>query len=860
MGNAQILDGWWARRRINATNPLGPLILLRYLSVGVAASLSAIVVDLPAWTPLAVVLIGGGTTVVAHSAIKHHGRPPNWLPPLEVLSVLAFPIISPVAVVPVALVMLVAVTITATLSGIELALFVTLLGVVGLAVEHAVLELPDGLVAVVAFAVCGVSITAIVGQLSATEARVRGRLDAVVGAIDAVLWARDPVDHTVTFVNQRATAILGWVEIEWLAPNFWPTNIHPDDRDRVLHLVDRAVTLGIDHEVRYRFRAADGRWLNLHDRAQVVADASGTAISVQGMSLDVTDGVAIETRMSRYADIADGIDLALLVLQVEPGPERVARLTEANPAAARLLKCEINSLIGARLIDVLPAVAASRLEQRLAIVAERFTSLRVEDLVVQPPNGARRVVTLRAFPLPDHSIGVSLEDVTDAVAASEALRHQALYDGLTGLPNRRMLDEELHRVIDQSLTTADKVDLLVMDLDQFKEVNDALGHHVGDQLLRGIGDRLATVVDGALVARLGGDEFAVVLAGMVDLAAAVEVAEQIRSSLDRPFLIDGVRLQSNASIGIARFPDQAADVTTLIQRADVAMYVAKRTGVGVAVYAAEQDRSSIERVTLIGDLAGAVSGSEFELHYQPFIDLHTGVVVRVEALVRWHHPDLGLLQPGQFIELAALSGTIRPLTHWVVAEGLRAAATWRAGGHEVGLAVNLSVRNLYDPTLIPHVCAQLERHGVPAGDLVLELTETELMDDPGLAREMFTTVGDLGISTSIDDFGTGYSSLTYLRDLPLREIKIDRSFVQEMVRRRDDLTIVRSMIDLGHNLGLEVVAEGVEQPADLELLCRLGCDLAQGYHISRPMPLDELMSWLDAYDVTSVLPGAIVHG
>lgn len=853
-------DGWVSQRAIDATRAVGPLLLLRYATVASAAAAAVFFGDFPRWTPIAVILIGGGTTVIAHLAIRRHGRPPTWLFIIEVISCLAFPFITAAALLPVVLTMLVAVTVTATFTGVEKALLVTLLGVVGLAVEHALLNLPNGVVAVVAFAVCGVSVTAIVGQLTATEARIRDRLDAVVEAVDGVLWSRDPTDHAVTFVNQRATAILGWVEVEWLAPDFWPSNIHPDDRERVLGVVDRAVALGISHEVRYRFRAADGRWVDLHDRAQVVTDANGTVVSVHGMSLDVTDRVEIEKRMSRYADLADGIDLALLVLQVDPGPDPAMTLSAANPAAARLLMRDLDGLVGSRLKEVLPALSVANLEQRLVTIAGRSSSLRVEDLSVQPPGGERRVVTLRAFPLPDHSVGVSLEDVTDAVAASEALRHQALYDGLTGLPNRRLLDDELHRATARAVATGDHVALLLMDLDQFKEVNDALGHHVGDQLLRGIGDRLATVVDGAVVARLGGDEFAVVLSGMVGIAGAVDVAGRIRAALARPFLMDGVRLQSNASIGIALFPDQAADVTTLIQRADVAMYVAKRTGTGVSVYAADQDRSSVERITLIGDLASAVAGGELELHYQPFIDLRTNEPVRVEALVRWHHPDLGLLQPDQFIELAALSGAIQPLTHWVVKEGLRAADVWREAGHRVGLAVNLSVRNLYDPMLIQHVRTQLERYGVPADDLVLELTETELMDDPSLAQEMFTAIAALGISTSIDDFGTGYSSLTYLRDLPLREIKIDKSFVREMVRRGDDFTIVRSMIDLGHNLGLEVVAEGVEHRDDLDLLRRLGCDLAQGFHISRPMPLNELLDWLTEYRATDLVPDAMTQG
>jgi EAL domain-containing protein (putative c-di-GMP-specific phosphodiesterase class I) len=300
------------------------------------------------------------------------------------------------------------------------------------------------------------------------------------------------------------------------------------------------------------------------------------------------------------------------------------------------------------------------------------------------------------------------------------------------------------------------------------------------------------------------------------------------------------------------FPDHADDVATLVQRADVAMYKAKRSGTGAAVYAAEHDRSSVERLTLIGDLPGAVAEGQFELHFQPCIDLRSGRPIRAEALIRWNHPKLGRIAPDQFIELAELSGAIQPITRWVVHEGLVAVRRWRAAGHDIGLAVNLSVRNLYDPELVPYLAAELSDTDLPAMDLVLELTESELMDDPGLAQEVFQALGELGISTAIDDFGTGYSSLTYLRDLPLQEVKIDRSFVAEMHRRSEEFTIVRSMIDLGHNLGLRVVAEGVEHADDLQLLRRLGCDLAQGFHLARPLPLDELLAWLDSWSPDSV--------
>lgn len=558
-----------------------------------------------------------------------------------------------------------------------------------------------------------------------------------------------------------------------------------------------------------------------------------------------SDEARLEQRVNQYADIVDRIDLALLVLRLEDGDEPQLHLDGANAAVSDLVDRDLQAMVDSTLGAALPALATSHLHDQLVQVIQRGAPLRVDDLLVQPTEGEPMVVTLRAFPLTDRSAGVSLQDVTDAVAASEALRHQALYDSLTGLPNRRLLDEELHRALNADPSPDKTTALLVMDLDQFKEVNDALGHHVGDNLLRSIGERLTAELDHALVARLGGDEFAVVLTGLDDGCDARGVAEHIREALAEPFLIDEVSLQSNASIGIALHPAHARDVSTLVQRADIAMYTAKRGGSGIAVYAAENDRSSVERLTLIGDLPHAAAERQFVLHYQPCIDLRSGMPVRVEALIRWQHPRLGLLCPDQFVELAELSGAIQPMTRWVIDEGLRAAAVWRGLGHDLGLAFNLSVRNLYDPELVSHLEQALAAHDLPASSLVLELTETELMDDPSLAREVFSALGELGLNTSIDDFGTGYSSLTYLRDLPLQELKVDRSFVGGMHRRSDEFTIVRSMIDLAHNLGLEVVAEGVEHEDDLHLLRRLGCDYAQGFHFSHPLPLPDLVSWLD---------------
>ena len=838
----------------------------RYSMLLLIATLTVVAPRLPLVTSLLVPLIGIPVTYAAQRAARRRGDPPIWMHLVDIAGTFAFGIAFPQTFLAVTLILISVIGLAAAIHGMRTAMALTVGSTVGLALIHLLGDHQHSELVVVGFGVTAGSIAWSVGQLAATEGEVRQRLNTVVDNLDAVLWARDPTSGQFTFVNQRATAMLGWPEERWYEAGFWSERIHPDDRSAAEQSMQRSATLGVDQQITYRFRTGDDRWVHLQDQVTAVVDGTGRTVAIQGVTVDVTERVAIGHRVNQYVDIVDRIDLALLILRLEEVSDARAEtgaeptghpsltdqeivLVGANPAAERLIQRDLSPLLGRTLEEAFPALAGSRLRARLAGVVNRGAPLRVDDLIVKPSGGDQRVVALRAFPLPGRSVGISLQDVTDATQASEALRRQALYDGLTGLPNRHLLDERLKNLLHESSLSSESVGLLVMDLDQFKEVNDALGHHVGDQLLRRIGQRLADIIDDALIARLGGDEFAIVLSQGVSEERAREVAEQVRTLLAAPVLIDDVRLQSNASIGIALFPDHARDVSTLIQRADVAMYVAKRTGSGVAVYSADQDRSSIERLTILSDLATAIPDRQMHLRFQPFLDLRTGFPVRAEALLRWDHPTLGLLQPGSFVELAELSGAIQPITRWVIEEGLRSAQAWTRAGHHIGLAINLSVRNLYDPDLVSYLADALAESEVDPADIVLELTETELMDDPALAREVFTRLGELGVSTSIDDFGTGYSSMTYLRDLPLQEIKIDKSFVTEMHRRRDEFTIVHSMIDLGHNLGLEVVAEGVEHRSDLEMLRRLGCDMVQGYYLSQPLPLADLLTWLDEWPV-----------
>jgi len=435
-------------------------------------------------------------------------------------------------------------------------------------------------------------------------------------------------------------------------------------------------------------------------------------------------------------------------------------------------------------------------------------------------------------------------DVTERRRAEEALRHQALHDALTGLPNRVLLQDRLRHSVSTAHRTNEPLALLLMDLDQFKEINDTLGHDHGDRLLRQIGSRLQRVLrDTDTVARLGGDEFAVVVPS-ADRVGAEIVAGKLEAALEHPFQLEDMTVQARASVGIALYPEHATDAETLVQRADVAMYVAKRNGGGHAVYDAEHDRFSVRRLALIGELRRALVSRELELYYQPKLDLRADQIVGVEALIRWNHPEHGLMGPDRFISLAEVAGLIQPITRWVLDRALRQLRMWVNSGIELGCSVNISARDLHDAELPERFAECLDRWQIPAERLVVEITEHELLRDRVQAADTLGRLARMGVRVSIDDFGTGYSSLADLRQLPIDEIKVDRSFVADMATDVNDAVIVRSIVDLGHNLGINVVAEGVENAEIRAWLDELGCDELQGYDICHPLPAHEFERWL----------------
>jgi len=468
----------------------------------------------------------------------------------------------------------------------------------------------------------------------------------------------------------------------------------------------------------------------------------------------------------------------------------------------------------------------------------------VEKVLCDKKSDTRVFHVSRLHVTPDGSTIFLVQDITELKAKTEALEHQALHDALTDLPNRTLLHERLHQAIREGRRDDKKLALLMMDLDRFKEINDTLGHHFGDLLLMQVSRRLLDVLRGSdTVARLGGDEFAV-LAVVSDEEDAAGVAEKVREVIDKEFFVEDHILSIGISIGIAMFPRDGDDVHTLIQKADVAMYMAKQTNSGYALYDLQQDPHSLNRLTLIAELRHAIEFNELELYYQPKVDLKTRRVSAVEALVRWRHPRRGLVEPDLFIPIAEQTGLIKQLTHWVLTEAVQQIGQWRKGGIPIDMAVNLSAFNLHDIQLPTFVRSLVEAWEVDPSWLVLEITESAIMSNPSNAMEILGQLDEMGVSLSVDDFGTGYSSLGHLKQLPVDEIKVDRSFVMEMAENENDAVIVRATIDLAHNLGLKVIAEGVETEDVLQMLKVLNCDMVQGYFVSRPLSRDDFMQWL----------------
>ncbi len=524
----------------------------------------------------------------------------------------------------------------------------------------------------------------------------------------------------------------------------------------------------------------------------------------------------------------------------------------ANPAAAKLFECPVYELVDQRISKYITLLAGDAPEARLgALHGEiRECDARTARGEVFPVE-----ISVSRVRLAEKMYTAIVRDIRERRAQQRRLQHQATHDSLTGLPNRAALMTQLDSALGHA--GAGSLAVLMLDLSRFKEVNDTLGHNVGDRVLCEVAQRFAQTLAGhggnSFIARIGGDEFTVVLDQPESPEAIADFSQRIADSLRKPIDVAGISIEVGVSIGIARFPQDAGDAQSLLRHADVAMYVAKRRGAPFEYYDAAHDQNSVRKLAIGGELRSAIIGQQLEMHYQPQVNLRSGLVESCEALVRWRHPTRGMISPDEFIAIAESTDLIRPLTEWTLSSALSQVRAWRDRGVHLRVAVNLSARLLQDTEFPAKLRELLDASGVAAASLELEITESAMMMDPARAQRVVQAIDKLGVYISIDDFGTGYSSLGYLRDLPVHALKLDKSFVMGMRANSEDRVIVESTVKMAHALKLEVVAEGVETEWDARFLAAAGYDYAQGYRYSRALPSEAFMAWVVEFNATALL-------
>jgi len=662
----------------------------------------------------------------------------------------------------------------------------------------------------------------------------------LVGSVQAIVWRANPSGQ-FTFVSSAAESVLGYPLADWTAtPTFWRDHIHPDDRDWVLEFCKTESEKLLTHKFDYRMVAADGRTVWLHNIVRVIP-FDGKPKELVGVMLDITERNTAAMRNRLTQVVFDNAAEGILITDAEE------RIIDVNQGFTNITGYSREDVMG----KTTQLLNSGRHDQ--AFFRDMWQDLSTHgqwqgEIWNRRKNGEiypewLSVSTVHdASGKPTHYVAV-FSDITLRKQSEERMQYLANHDALTQLPNRTLLHERVEHALRLAQRTKAQVAILFLDLDRFKNINDTLGHQAGDQMLVEVAARLkACLRDTDTIARQGGDEFVVVVENFTDTQYLVAVARKILAALAVPFALHGHELFISASIGISVYPDDGRDMGVLLRNADVAMYRSKEQGRNThQFYSAHSNVHSLEMLALESSLRRALERNEFVLHYQPKMDPSTDQMVGVEALLRWNHPDLGMVSPAQFISLAEDTGLIIPIGEWVLGEACRQARVWQEVGLPlVSVAVNLSARQFRDGNLPDMIGSALMKSGLTPEFLELEITESMIMQNVEHAIEILHRFRDMGTNISIDDFGTGYSSLGYLKSFPIDTLKVDRSFVQDVPGDADDAAITKAVIALAHSLNLKVVAEGVETEEQLEFLREQGCDLIQGYIYSKALPADRL--------------------
>jgi diguanylate cyclase (GGDEF)-like protein/PAS domain S-box-containing protein len=670
------------------------------------------------------------------------------------------------------------------------------------------------------------------------------RLAGMVATSSDAIMAVD-LSGAILNWNRGAERMYGYTAEEIIGRSIY--SITPDAKgDELTAILDRARSGEPIEQVETLRKRKDGTLVEVSISFSTLADVDGTVIATTGIHRDISiakrAAEALRASEERYRRIVETAYEGIWVIDAQN------MTTFINPRMADMLGLTVEEMVGRSVLDFLDPDARVSFAAHHPDRIKGSPQHREVRFTRKDGTDCWTLLSIRPnFDEAGHyegSLAMAM-DITERRAIQKALEYQALHDALTGLPNRLLLGERIAEALASAQAAHEQVAVLILDLDHFKEVNETFGLQAGDRVLEQVGPRLQSEIrSGELIARLGGDEFALLLPE-TDGTAATALAARLLDALQRPFEVQGQHLDVAASIGIAIFPNDGDDPGTLLRHADIALFVAKQARGAFVRYAPEDEKQGANRLTLMAELRQALhDNDQLFLRFQPLVRLRDRSLAGVEALVRWQHPERGLVPPLEFVPFAEKTGLIQPLTKWVLASALKQSAAWHRCGHPIPVSVNISMRDLVDPGF-PQLVAKLLRDAEAEPSWVrLEITESIIMSKPEQAINTLSQLRKLGVRLAVDDFGTGYSSLAYLDRLPIDEIKIDKSFVSAMAGAASRTNIVRASIDLGHSLRLESVAEGVEDGPTWEVLSALGCDMAQGYFISPPLLGEEVLPWL----------------
>jgi diguanylate cyclase (GGDEF)-like protein/PAS domain S-box-containing protein len=674
------------------------------------------------------------------------------------------------------------------------------------------------------------------------------RLTTLMSNLPGLVYrCRNDPDWAMEFISDGCLSLTGYTSDDFVLRRsaIYGELIHSDDRDQVWNGVQDALARRVPFQLTYRIVAKDGKTKWVWERGRGIFDEHGTLLFLEGFVTDITDAYLAQAEMRKLSSAIQQTADAVIITDRDGVIEYVNQAFEQTTgySAAEALGCK-PSLVTSGLQSqefyqqLWSTILDGRSFREVFINRRKDGALYYEEKTITPLRDANGRIT--------HFISTG-KDITERMQAQERLHHLAHHDALTELPNRVLFLERLNQALQRSGKSERIIGVMFLDLDRFKLLNDTLGHDVGDRFLKGIAARLrAAVREGDTVARLGGDEFAILLNQVAQPEDITLVANKILRVFAAPFDVGGHQHYLTASIGISLYPNDGADAATLLKHADNAMYRAKDLGKNTyQFYSADMGAQALERLTLETSLRHALARNEFVLHYQPQIDLAAGRLLGLEALLRWQHPDLGLIGPTQFMPLAEETGLINPISEWVLDAAATQARVWVSRRMSLPkLAVNLSGVQFHQTNFVETMRHALAAWGANATQLEFEITESAIMKDAALTAERLKILHGLGARFAIDDFGTGYSSLSYLKRFPITTLKVDKSFVQDITRDENDAEIVRTIIGMAHNLKLKVIAEGVETAEQLDLLRAQGCDAVQGYYFSRPLPAHAIEPWL----------------